>query len=59
MKTSAEKEPREYFDALDTKYKMIGVLASAIKEMRNLGASAKDIAVVLRHAASELEADPG
>jgi hypothetical protein len=45
--------------ALGTKYKMIGVLASAIEEMRNLGASAKDIAVVLRHAASELEADPG
>jgi uncharacterized protein Yka (UPF0111/DUF47 family) len=46
----------EFDQHLDRKLKMSDVLAKAIREMRDLGASDDDIAAALHHAVDVLEA---
>jgi len=46
----------EFEQHLDRKLKMSDILAKAIREMRDLGASDNDIAATLHHAVDVLEA---
>jgi hypothetical protein len=49
----------DYREHMDRKYKMCGILANAINEMRSLGATQAEIAETLRYAAIELStSDP-
>jgi hypothetical protein len=46
---------KKYFAHMDMKMAMVGILAETIEAMRELGASSKDIAATLAHAASILK----
>jgi hypothetical protein len=51
------EEKQDYFDHMDMKCDMCGILRRAIQEMRERGATSKDIAATLHHAVGELLED--
>ena len=55
-RTQAEDAKRaQVFEQMDVALVLIGILAGTIKTMRDTGATPRQVASVLRHAASELE----
>jgi hypothetical protein len=54
--TQAEEAKRaQVFEQMDVALVLIGILAGTIKTMRDTGATPRQVASVLRHAAGELE----
>jgi hypothetical protein len=55
-RTQAEAAKRaQVFEQMDVALVLIGILAGTIKTMRDTGATPREVASVLRYAASELE----
>lgn len=55
-RAQAEEAKRaQIFDQMDVALVLIGILAGTIKTMRDTGATPRQVASVLRHAAGELE----
>ena len=55
-RTLAEEAKRaQVFEQMDVALVLIGILAGTIKTMRDTGATPRQVASVLRHAAGELQ----
>jgi hypothetical protein len=55
-RTQAEEAKRaQIFEQMDVALVLIGILAGTINTMRDTGATPRQVASVLRHAAGELE----
>jgi hypothetical protein len=55
-RSQAEEAKRaQVFEQMDVALVLIGILAGTIKTMRDTGATPRQVASVLHHAASELE----